>query len=153
MTWCIPHLSAFATSLSISPSLYLFCSVHKCKRAFSRLMRVPRKKWTVPQLTGAYGMVRVPRKKWTVPQLTGAYGMVRVPRNLDSFFYDCLVLVEFLWFVVRCLWILSVRLFERWLWSLWTHRRSKLTKSSTKWQSPWRVFSWTEQSFCPCQLI
>ena len=76
MTWCIPHLSAFATSLSISPSLYLFCSVHKCKRAFSRLMRVP-------------------RKKWAVPQLTGAYGMVRVPRNLDSFFYDCLVLVEF----------------------------------------------------------
>ena len=26
----------------------------------------------------------VPRKKWTVPQLTGVYGMVRVPRNLDS---------------------------------------------------------------------
>ena len=28
-------------------------------------------------------MVRVPRKKWTVPQLTGVYGIVRVPRNLD----------------------------------------------------------------------
>ena len=25
----------------------------------------------------------VPRKKWTVPQLTRAYGRVRVPRNLD----------------------------------------------------------------------
>ena len=46
-------------------------------------MLVPRKKWTVPQLTRAYGRVRVPRKKWTVPQLTRAYGRVRVPRNLD----------------------------------------------------------------------
>ena len=25
----------------------------------------------------------VPRKKWTVPQLTGVYGRVQVPRNLD----------------------------------------------------------------------
>ena len=31
-----------------------------------------------------YRMVRVPRKKWTVPQLTGVYGMIRVPRDLDS---------------------------------------------------------------------
>ena len=28
--------------------------------------------------------------------LSGVYGMVRVPRNLDSWFYNCSVLVELL---------------------------------------------------------
>ena len=47
-------------------------------------VRVPRKEWPVPQLTGVYGMVRVPRKEWPVPQLTGVYGMVRSDQSRSS---------------------------------------------------------------------
>ena len=35
---------------------------------------------------------------------------MRVPRNLDYLFYNCPVLVEFLWFVVDSVWNLSVSL-------------------------------------------
>ena len=38
--------------------------------------------------------MRVPRKEWTVPQLTGVYGMLRVPRDLDPPLNHCPVLVE-----------------------------------------------------------
>ena len=57
-----------------------------------------------------YRMVRVPRKKWTAPQLTGVYGMVRVPRDLDSSPSNCPFLVEFLTCFINCFWILSVHL-------------------------------------------
>ena len=45
----------------------------------------------------------------------GVYGMMRVPRNLDPALYHCLLLVDLCWFVVNCLWVLSVPLFESWL--------------------------------------
>ena len=45
---------------SFTLSLYPFCSRHNSRRR-SLSMLVPRKKWTVPQLTGVYSIVRVPR--------------------------------------------------------------------------------------------
>ena len=53
-------------------------------------------------------MVRVPRKEWPVLQLTGVYGMMRVPRNLDFSLSNCPILVEFLRFVINCVWMPAV---------------------------------------------
>jgi hypothetical protein len=84
-------------------------------------------------------MVRVSRKEWPVTQLTEVYGMLRVPRNLDSSLSNCPVLVEFLWFVVNCVRILSVPFLESWLRLLLIRRGSKLKNSATKIQSRRRI--------------
>ena len=62
-------------SNSFLHSLYAFCAKHNSLwRSLSML---------------------VPRKRWTVPQLTGVYGRVRVPRHLDSSSSNCPVLHHF----------------------------------------------------------
>ena len=50
----LPRISLFTLFL------YPFCTRHNYRRR-SLSMLVPRKKWTVPQLTGVHGIVRVPR--------------------------------------------------------------------------------------------
>ena len=85
ITWYSRQFSAFAQTLCCRgySSLHLCLSVspkHDCRRR-SLLMLVPRKKWTVPQLTGVYSPVWVSRNEWPVPQLTGVYSPVWVSRN------------------------------------------------------------------------
>ena len=96
----------FLHSLSISPSLYPFCPLHKCKRAFSRLMRVLSHSNT-HYLFGVYGTMRVSRKEWPVPHLTGVNGIVRVPRNLDPALSHLPVLIESLYSTQLWFWWLS----------------------------------------------
>ena len=62
--------------------------------------------------------------------------------------------VEFVRFVINCVWALSfsVPSWGCWLWLL-SIRHSKLNRSSIKWQSLWRIVDRTEQSFFPCRLI
>ena len=109
----LPQLPAFSHSTSLSlPYLSLSCPKHNSRRRSLSMLVLPHS------------------DTHTLPHWI--YGMVRVPRDLDSSFSNYPVLVEFLWFVVNCLWILSVPLFERWLWSLLIRRRSKMKNSSTK---------------------
>ena len=70
--------TSFILSFCLTITLHrsLFCPKHNSKRRSLSML--------------------VPRKEWTVTQLTWVYGMVRVPRNLDPALCHCPVLVEYL---------------------------------------------------------
>ena len=78
--------SGYSFNLSHSGSLYLlylslFCPRLNSKRCSLLMLVLSHSDTHHP--SGVYGRVRVSRKEWSVPQLTGVYGMVRVSSNLD----------------------------------------------------------------------